>query len=228
MRSGRLLGLDGDAARLAGLGLVRLAADEWAGGPEGAAEGSTGAARWVWPVRATAFADTWLAYGESPAPGLRVPAAAVLDSLAHRAAELVLRARRDDGPRALEWLGQWSAEARERARWADTAHPGEPAALVLVWHGVQAVTAEDPEGRDAHGRHIAERREAYVRERHRRQDTLALLLSCARIAATALVELGDGDPVRAGRWLEDLADRAVPHAGPAPLWVPGRPSQPAG
>ncbi|MFE2411390.1 hypothetical protein ACFXDE_23885 [Kitasatospora sp. NPDC059408] len=228
MRSGWLLGLDGDAARVAGLGLVRLAADEWAGGPDGAAEGSTGAAAWLWHVRAASFADTWLAYGESPAPGLRVPAGAVLESLARRAAELVLRARRDDGPAALEWLGLWSAEARERAHWADTAHPSEPAALVLVWHGVQAITAEDPEDRDAHGRHITERCEAYVRERHRRQDTLALLLSCARIAATALVELGDGDPARAGRWLEDLADRTVPHDGPAPLWVPGRPSQTAG
>ncbi|MBV6699334.1 hypothetical protein KV557_19765 [Kitasatospora aureofaciens] len=219
MRSGRLLGLDGDAAQLAAAGLVRLATKELLGG-------AAGAPAWVWRVRASAFADTWLGFGEASTPGLRVPAGAVLRPLAYRAAELVLEARQEDGPAALEWLGLRSAEARDEARRAGAAHPAEPAALALVWHGVQAI-AEDA-GRESQGRRIDERCEAYVRERHRRQDTLALLLACARIAATALVELSDGDPVQAGRCLEEHAARYMPHGGPVPLWVPGRPWQPAG
>ncbi|MFH9355058.1 hypothetical protein [Kitasatospora sp. NPDC017646] len=116
-------------------------------------------------------------------------------------------------------------------------HPAEPCALALVWHGVQALTtgdapshrgrAEERTAARAEER-INERVEAYVRERHRRQDTLALVLSCARIAAAALVELSGGDPARVDGWLEEDAARAMPLVGPVPLWVPGRPWQPAG
>lgn len=213
---------------LAAVGLVRLATDECLGEGSGARPG--GVPGWVWQMRAVAFADTWLAFAESTAPGMRVPAGAVVRSVVARAAELVLQARGEDAPAALEWLGRQSAEARERARLEDVAHAPEPAALALVWHGVQVVAGDgdhDDAAGDSHDRHIAERCEVYVRERHRRQDTLALLLSCARIAAAALVEVSDGDPARAGRWLEEEAARCMLHSGPVPLWVPGRPGHPA-
>ncbi|MEV0534282.1 hypothetical protein [Kitasatospora sp. NPDC050463] len=222
--SGRLFGLGSDAAAadLAAVGLVRLAAGERSGA-------AAGAPPWLWQVRAASFADSWLAFADPAAPGLRVPAGAVLRAVVHRAAELALRTCDGDGPAALDRLGRQSAEARERCRRADAAHPAEPVALTLVWHGVQAATAgRDHAGeteRETHGRRIAERCEAYVRHHHRRQDTLALTLSCARSAASALVELGDGDPGRAAACLEEYATRSMPHAGPAPLWVPGRPGQ---
>ncbi|MEV7928411.1 hypothetical protein [Kitasatospora sp. NPDC088779] len=234
MRGGRLCGLDGDAARLAAAGLVRLGAQEWVGD-------AAGAPAWLGRMRAASFADAWLAFGEPPVPGLRVPAGEVLRALAYRAAELVLQAREGDVPAVLEWLGRRSAEAREQAGRAEVTHPAEPAALALVWHGVQAVTAgegdggggasaagREAEGREAHGRRIDERGEAYVRERHRRRDTLALMLACARIAAAALVDSCGGDPGRVDGWLEEDAARYMALGGPAPLWVPGRPGQPTG
>ncbi|MFF1907732.1 hypothetical protein [Kitasatospora sp. NPDC058218] len=204
------------------MGLIRLAVGERSGEVAGAPP-------WLWQVRAASFADTWLAFADPAATGLRVPAGAVLRVLTHRAAELALRTCDGDGPAALDRLGRQSAEARESSRRVGAAHPAEPVALTLVWHGVQAATAGSELGaeaeRESHGRRIAERCEAYVRHRHRRQDTLALTLSCARFAATALVELGGGDPGRAVACLEEYATRSMPHAGPAPLWVPGRPGQ---
>ncbi|MEU9046854.1 MULTISPECIES: hypothetical protein [unclassified Kitasatospora] len=231
MRNGRLSGLDGDAAYLVAVGLVRLGAQEWLG--------RAGVApAWVGGLRAASFADAWLAFGDPAAPGLRAPATAVLRAVAERAAKLVVESCAGDEPTALEWLGQRSAEAREQARRDDVSHPAEPCALTLVWHGVQALaTGDEPDGPDEpdtpyHGRRSAERMderiEAYVRERHRRQDTLALVLGCTRIAAAALVELCDADPERVCRWLEEDAARAMPRGGPVPLWVPGRPWQPAG
>ncbi|MEV7598022.1 hypothetical protein AB0O91_11655 [Kitasatospora sp. NPDC089797] len=218
MRSGRLLGLDGDAARLAAVGLVRLAAREWLGE-------TGGTPAWVGGLRAASFADAWLSFGDAPAPGLRVPASTVLPALAEQAAELLLRSRAEDGPAALQWLGQRSAEAREQAAREGVSHPAEPCALTLVWHGVQALVAGDG---PSHRARIEDRVEAYVRERHRRQDTLALVLDCARIAAAALVELSEGDPGQVDGRLEGDAARAMPRGGPVPLWVPGRPWQPAG
>ncbi|MFJ3788556.1 hypothetical protein [Kitasatospora sp. NPDC090091] len=225
MRSGRLLGtgLDGDAVQLAAAGLVRLTAEEWL-------DGAAGAPAWLAHVRAAAFADTWLAFGETAAPGLRVPAGAVVRSVACLAAELVLQARAYDDLATLEWLGRESAEARDRARRDDVAHPAEPAALALVWHGVQAAADagdDAADSRESHARRITERADAYVRERHRRQDTLALLLACARIAATALQELSSGDHPGAARHLDEHATRHMPHTAPVPLWVPGRPDQAA-
>ncbi|MDH6705709.1 hypothetical protein P3T27_002431 [Kitasatospora sp. MAA19] len=194
--------------------------------------GVAGAPAWLGRMRAASFADAWLAFGESSAPGLRVPAGAVLRALVFRAAELVLRARAGDGPAVLEWLGGRSAEAREQAGREGVTHPAEPAALALVWHGVQAVSADGGRAsaadRECHGRRIDERGEAYVRERHRRQDTLALMLSCARIAAAALVELSEDDPARVSGWLAQDAARYMDCGAPVPLWVPGRPGQPAG
>ncbi|RGD55430.1 hypothetical protein DR950_39345 [Kitasatospora xanthocidica] len=210
--------LDGDAVRLAAVGLVRLGAQDWL-----STEG--GAPAWVGGLRAASFADAWLAFGDGPASGLRAPAPEVLRAVVARAAELVLRSCREDGPAALEWLGQRSAEAREQAHREGASHPAEPCALTLVWHGVQALTAED--GPD-HARRIEERAEAYVRERHCRQDTLALVLCCTRIAAAALVELCEGDPERVAGRLEQDAARSMPRAGLVPLWVPGRPALPAG
>ncbi|MFE6056563.1 hypothetical protein ACFQ6N_37970 [Kitasatospora sp. NPDC056446] len=239
MRDGRLSGLDGDAAYLVAVGLVRLGAQEWLG-----TAGGTPA--WVGRLRTASFADAWLAFGDPAAPGLRVPARAVLRAIAERAAELVVRSCAGDESAALEWLGQRSAEAREQAHRDDVSHPAEPCALTLVWHGVQALADKDgpdgaagTEGTDepdepdepeetSHGRRIDERGEAYIRERHRRQDTLALVLGCTRIAAAALVELSENDPVRVCGWLEEDAARAMPRVGPVPLWVPGRPWQPAG
>ncbi|MEV7186855.1 hypothetical protein [Kitasatospora sp. NPDC093102] len=218
MRSGWLRELDGDAACLAAVGLVRLGTQDWR-----STEG--GAPAWVGGLRAASFADTWLAFGDGPASGLRVPAPAVLRAVVARAADLVLRSCRDDGPAALEWLGRRSAEAREQAQREGVVHPAEPCALTLVWHGVQALTAEDG---PCHARRVEERGEAYVRERHHRRDTLALVLCCTRIAAAALVELCEGDPERVAGWLERDAARSMPRGGRVPLWVPGRPAQPAG
>ncbi|MEV7775080.1 hypothetical protein [Kitasatospora sp. NPDC086791] len=237
-RNGRPSGLDGDAAHLVAVGLVRLGAQEWSGA-------AGGAPAWLGGLRAASFADAWLAFGDPAEGGLRVPATAALRAVAGRAAKLVVESCAGDGPTALEWLGQRSAEAREQARRDGVPHPAEPCALTLVWHGVQALAAgEEPAGDEpddsddtceqdeptelSHGRRIDERVEAYVRERHRRQDTLALVLGCTRIAAAALVELCDGDPVRVCGWLEEDAARAMPRVGPVPLWVPGRPWQPAG
>ncbi|MFF2542441.1 hypothetical protein ACFVUY_07730 [Kitasatospora sp. NPDC058063] len=218
MRSGWLRELDGDAARLTAVGLVRLGAQDWL-------STEAGEPAWMGGLRAASFADAWLAFGDGPASGLRVPAPALLRALVARAAELVLRSCREDGPAALEWLGQRSAEAREQAQREGSSHPAEPCALTLVWHGVQALTSEDG---PCHARRIEERGEAYVRERHRRQDTLALVLCCTRIAAAALVELCEGDPERVGGWLEQDAARSMPRGGRVPLWVPGRPALPAG
>ncbi|MGA5824344.1 hypothetical protein ACPC54_41695 [Kitasatospora sp. NPDC094028] len=228
MRSGRLRELGGDAAGLVAVGLVRLATRERLGAP-------AGAPAWVGGLRAAAYADTWLAFGDAPGPGLRVPAPAALRTVTERAAELVLRGCGGDGPTALERLGRRAAESREQARREGVTHPAEPCALTLVWHGVQALATEDgashaPVAEDGApaDRRIEERSEAYVRERHRRQDTLALVLCCARIAADALVELSEGDPARVEAWLEQDAAHAMPRTGPVPLWVPGRPWQPAG
>ncbi|WP_316525551.1 hypothetical protein [Kitasatospora brasiliensis] len=200
------------------MGLVRLGAQEWLGR-------EAGAPAWLGGLRAASFADVWLAFGDAPASGLRVPAPAVLRGVALRAAELVLRSCGEDGPAALGWLGQRAAEAREQAQRDGTSHPAEPCALTLVWHGVQALAAGDGTGEN---RRIDERGEAYVRERHHRQDTLALVLCCTRIAAAALVEQCEGDPERVDAWLEQAAARSMPRDGRAPLWVPGRPWQPAG
>ncbi|MFJ9775076.1 hypothetical protein ACIRVF_28155 [Kitasatospora sp. NPDC101157] len=247
VRSGRLPALDEDAAHLVAVGVVRLGAREWLGAtgvaPGGALDGAAGGAPgrmggtpvrtggatggapgWTGGLQAASFADAWLSFGDIPAPGLRLPASAVLPSVAELAAELLLRSCGEDAPTALAWLGLRSAETRERADREGLAHPAEPCALALVWHGVQALTAGD--GAPDHRRRIEERGEAYVRERHRRQDTLALLLGCARIAAAALVELSEGDPQRVDGWLEQDAARAMPRGGPVPLWVPGRPGQP--
>ncbi|MFB7905922.1 hypothetical protein ACFC1T_05805 [Kitasatospora sp. NPDC056076] len=213
VRSGRLLGLDGDAANLVAVGLVRLGTEEWLGA-------TGGAPAWVGGLRAASFADAWLSFGDTAAPGLRVPASAVVPAVVEQAAELLLRSCGDDAATALGWLGQRSAEAREEAEREDQTHPAEPCALTLVWHGVQALTAENG---PAHRLRAQERAEAYVRERHRRQDTLALVLCCARIAAAALVELSEGDPARVDGWLEQDAARAMPLVAPVPLWVPGRP-----
>ncbi|MFJ6385792.1 hypothetical protein ACIQI7_38025 [Kitasatospora sp. NPDC092039] len=218
MRSGWLRELDGDAACLTAVGLVRLGAQDRLSTEDGAPG-------WVGGLRAAAFADAWLAFGDGPASGLRVPAPAVLRAVVARAAELVLRSCREDGPAALEWLGQRSAEAREQAQREGASHPAEPCALTLVWHGVQALTAEDGPG---HARRIEERGEAYVRDRHRRQDTLALVLCCTRIAASALVDLCEDDPERVAGWLEQDAARSMPRGGRVPLWVPGRPAQQPG
>ncbi|MFD8706894.1 hypothetical protein ACFV1W_30540 [Kitasatospora sp. NPDC059648] len=230
VRSGRLLALDEDAARLVAVGVIRLGAREWLGAtgraPDGAAGWTPG---WVDGLHAASFADAWLSFGDAPAPGLRLPASTVLPAVAELAAELLLRSCGEDAPTALERLGLRSAEARERADREGLAHPAEPCALTLVWHGVQALTAGDagPGRRSSDDRRrIEERGEAYVRERHRRQDTLALLLGCARIAAAALVELSEGDPERVDGWLEQDAARAMPRGGPVPLWVPGRPGHP--
>ncbi|WP_157882024.1 hypothetical protein [Streptomyces rubellomurinus] len=218
MRSGRLRELGGDAACLVAVGLVRLGAREQLG-----ATGRSPA--WVGGLRAASFADAWLAFGDAPGPGLRVPAPTALRTVTERAAELVLRSCGDDGPTALERLGRQATDSREQARRDGVTHPAEPCALTLVWHGVQALAAEDG---PSHDRRIEERSEAYVRERHRRQDALALVLCCARIAAAALVELSEGDPARVDAWLEQEAAHAMPRTGPVPLWVPGRPWQPAG
>ncbi|MET8539268.1 hypothetical protein ABZW03_01230 [Kitasatospora sp. NPDC004799] len=218
MRSEWLRELDGDAASLTAVGLVRLGAQDRL-----STEG--GAPAWVGGLRAASFADAWLAFGDGPASGLRAPTPAVLRAVVARAAELVLRSCGEDGPTALEWLGQRSAEAREQAQREGASHPAEPCALTMVWHGVQALTAEDG---PSHARRIEERGEAYVRERHCRQDTLALVLCCTRIAAAALVELCEGDPQRVAGWLEQDAARSMPRGGRAPLWVPGRPAQQTG
>ncbi|MEU3571628.1 hypothetical protein AB0E96_24855 [Kitasatospora sp. NPDC036755] len=218
MRSEWLRELDGDAASLAAVGLVRLGAQDWM-------STEAGAPAWMGGLRAASFADAWLAFGDGPGSGLRVPAPAALRAVVARAAELVLRTCREDGPAALEWLGRRSAEAREQAQREGASHPAEPCALTLVWHGVQAITTEDGAG---HAHRIEERAEAYVRERHHRQDTLALVLCCTRIAAAALVELCEGDPGRVAGSLEQDAARCMPRGGRVPLWVPGRPALPAG
>ncbi|MGW3226926.1 hypothetical protein [Kitasatospora sp. NPDC001095] len=210
--------LDGDAACLTAVGLVRLGAEDRL-----STEGES--TTWVGGVRAASFADAWLAFGDGSAAGLRASAPAVLRAVVARAAELVLRRCREDGPAALEWLGQRSAEAREQAQRAGSSHPAEPCALTLVWHGVRALTAEDGPG---HVDRVEERAEAYVREHRRRRDTLALVLCCTGIAASALVELCEGDPERVADWLEQDAARCMPRGGRVPLWVPGRPAQPAG
>ncbi|MFE4513667.1 hypothetical protein ACFRMQ_05600 [Kitasatospora sp. NPDC056783] len=217
-RSEWLRELDEDAASLAAVGLVRLGAQERLGA-------ESGEPAWMGGLRAASLADVWLAFGDGPASGLRVPAPAVLRAVATLAAELVLRSCGEDGPTALGWLGQRAAEAREQAQRDDTPHPAEPCALTLVWHGVQALAAGDGA---SHARRIDERGEAYVRDHHHRQDTLALVLCCTRIAATALVELCEGDPERVDAWLEQVAARSMPRDGRVPLWVPGRPWQPAG
>ncbi|MFD5921231.1 hypothetical protein ACFVYP_30770 [Kitasatospora sp. NPDC058201] len=222
MRSGRLFGLrpDEGAAELAAAGLIRLAAEE-------RQSGGAGTRPWLWQMRAASFADAWLAFADPAAPGLRVPAEAVLQSVVHRAAELVLQAHDGDGPAALDRLGRQAAEARERARRDDASHPAEPDAFALVWHGVQAASAGHgaETERELHRTRIAERCEAYVRGRHRRQDTLALVLACARCAAGALGELSDDDPGATAACLEEHAARFMRQDGPAPLWVPGRPGQ---
>ncbi|MFE0465528.1 hypothetical protein ACFW1A_40400 [Kitasatospora sp. NPDC058965] len=203
LRSEQLLALDEDAVRLAAVGLVRLAVQEGTGGV----------------ARASAFAESWLALGDPVADGLRVPAVPVLRALLQWTAELLLEVHRGDGPEVLERLGWRSAEAAEEARWAGTAHPAEPTALALVWHAVQALAVD--RGPD-HRRRIAERCEAYVRDQHRRSDTVALLLALARLAAGAVRELGDGDGALAAR-----VARAMAPGRPAPLWVPTRPQPPA-
>ncbi|WP_035803706.1 hypothetical protein [Kitasatospora mediocidica] len=214
LRSGQLLALDEDAVQLAATGLVRLGVQQWRDTEAGAA---------AWRIRASSFAHVWLAFGDAPGPDLRVPAGAVLRSLVDRAAQLLLRVHDGHRPAVLEWLGLRAAEAREEARRTELAHPAEPTALTLVWHGVQALGAEGGAG---HGQRIDDRCEAYIRARHQRRDTLALILACARLTATALAELGQLDPARAAEHLEEHAARSMPLDGPAPLWVPGRPRQP--
>jgi hypothetical protein len=212
LRSGRLVGLDSGAAELAALGLLRLAVGE-------GLDTAGGLGR---RIRPSAFADVWLAFGDRSAQELRVPAEAVLRALVRRAAEFLVAARPGGEPEVLESLGRQVAETREEARWAGVAHPAEPTAYALVWHGVQALAEDADDDRD-HGRRIEERCEAYIRDGHRRQDTIALITACARLAAGALLELGAGEGGRALGRLAEQAARHMPLAGPAPLWVPGRP-----
>ncbi|MFF8772633.1 hypothetical protein [Kitasatospora sp. NPDC015120] len=213
------LGPDAGAPDLIGVGLIRLAVEE-------RLTPAAGSAPWLGQLRAASFADAWLAFAGPAAPGLRVPAETVLQAVVRRAAELVLRCHSGDGPAALERLGRASAEARDRARLADVSHPADPAALVLLWHGVRAATAgSGPAGdaeREAHAGYVAERSAAHVREHCRRQDLLALVLACARSAAAALAELTDGDRDRALAVLDAEAARHMAPDAPVPLWVPGR------
>ncbi|MFF7457063.1 hypothetical protein [Kitasatospora sp. NPDC008115] len=214
------LGPDAGAPDLIGLGLIRLAVEE-------RSAPAAGSAPWLGRLRAASFADAWLAFADPAAPGLRVPAEAVLLAVVREAAELVLRRHHGDGPAALERLGLESAEAREWARLTDAAHPAEPAAFVLLWHGVRAATAGSGPAaeaeRAAHTAYVAERCAAHVREHCRRQDLLALVLACARTAADALADLTDGDPLRALAVLDAHAARHMAPTAPVPLWVPGRP-----
>ncbi|MER7705699.1 hypothetical protein ABTX81_22755 [Kitasatospora sp. NPDC097605] len=214
------LGPDAGAPDLIGVGLIRLAVEERL---------APAAAPWLGQLRAASFADAWLAFADPAAPGLRVPAETVLRAVVRRAAELVLGRHHGDGPAALERLGRESAEARDWARLAEVSHPAEPAALVLLWHGVRAATAGDGPAaeaeRAAHTAQVAERSAAHVRERCRRQDLLALVLACARSAAAALAELTDGDRGRALAVLDAYAARHMAPTAPVPLWVPGRPDQ---
>jgi hypothetical protein len=215
LRSGWLLGLDADAAHLAALGLMRVVAQE-------RSAGAGAGPAWLWHERAVSFADTWLAVAGSSAPGLRVPVGAVLRALAYRAADLVLEAHRGDGPAALAWMGRQSAEAC--AREPRTAHPADPVALAMVWHGVRALTP-DGEDAEAHDRRMSARCDAYIREKHPRQDSLALLVACARIAATALHRLSGGQPGTAREHLDELATNFMFPGHPVPPWVPCDPAQ---
>ncbi len=226
MRSGLFgLGPDEGAADLVAVGLVRLAVEERLGLVDGAPP-------WLGQMRAASFADAWLAFADPAAPGLRIPAEAVLRAVVVRAAELVLRRHRGDGPAALGRLGRESAGAREWARLTEVSHPAEPDALVLVWYGVRmALAGDDPVGaaeREAYGADVVERCRAYVRDHCRRQDMLALVLACARSAAATLAELSDGDVDRALAVLDEHAARHMAPTAPVPLWVPGRPGQLAG
>ncbi|MFE7490827.1 hypothetical protein [Kitasatospora sp. NPDC057541] len=217
------LGPDADAPDLIGVGLVRLAVAE-------RLTPAAGSAPWQGRLRAASFADAWLAFGDPAAPGLRVPAEAVLQAVVRRAAELVLRRHGGDGPAALEQLGRESADAREWARLAEVSHPAEPAALVLLWHGVRSATAGTGPGaaaeRASHTAAVATRCEAYVRDHCRRQDLLALVLACAHSAAAALADLTDGDRDRALAELDAQAAHHMAPTAPVPLWVPGRPAGP--
>lgn len=215
LRRGQLLALDGDAVELAAAGLVRLGVRQWREA-EAVAE--------AWRIRADSFAGAWLDFGNAPAPDLRVPAGPVLRSVVHRAARLLLEVHDGDGPAVLEQLGLRAAQARDQARRTDEAHPGEPVALALVWHDVQALTAGDQQD---HGRHIDDRCEAYIREGHQREDVLALIVASVRLAVEALAELSGRSAGRAAEQLDEHAARHMPRRGPAPLWVPGQPPQPA-
>ncbi|WP_380282829.1 hypothetical protein [Kitasatospora purpeofusca] len=216
------LGADAGAPDLIGVGLIRLAVEE-------RLAPAAGPAPWLGQLRAASFADTWLTFADPAAPGLRVPAEAVLRAVVRRAAELVLRRHRGDGPAALARLGRDSAEARELARLTGASHPAEPDALVLLWHGVRSAGAGTGPAaeaeREAHAGHVAERCEAYVRDHCRRQDLLALVLACARAAAAALAELADGDRDRALAVLDARAARHMAPTVPVPLWVPGHPGR---
>ncbi|WP_035791682.1 hypothetical protein [Kitasatospora mediocidica] len=215
LRSGRLLTLDEDAVQLAAAGLIRL-------GVHQRGDTTTGAA--AWQTRAGSFAHAWLAFGDTPGgPGLRVPATAVLRSLVHSSAQLLIRAHDGHRPAVLEWLGLRSAQAREQAHHAQVTHPAQPTALALVWHGVQALTTD---GEPGHHQRIDERYEAYIREHHHRQDTLALILACARLAATTLTELNRHHPHQTDEHLNEHTARHLPLHTPAPHWVPARPPQP--
>ncbi|MER5352394.1 hypothetical protein ABT093_18940 [Kitasatospora sp. NPDC002551] len=215
------LGPDAGAPDLIGVGLIRLAVEE-------RLAPAAASAPWLGQLRAASFADAWLAFTDPAAPGLRVPAEAVLHAVVRRAAELVLRRHHGDGPAALERLGRESAEARECARLTEASHPAEPDALVLLWHGVRRATAgTGPDGaaeRAAHAAYVTDRCAAYVREHCRRQDLLALVLACARAAAAVLAELTGGDRDRALAVLDEDAARHMAPTSPVPLWVPGRPA----
>ncbi|MEV6975300.1 hypothetical protein [Kitasatospora sp. NPDC093806] len=214
------LGPDAGAPDLIGVGLIRLAVEE-------RLTPAAVAAPWVGRLRAASFADAWLAFADPAAPGLRVPAEAVLQAVVLRAADLVLRGQHGDGPAALERLGRQSAAAREWAALSEASHPAEPAALVLLWHGVRMLDAGDgpdaAEEREAHRGSVLDRSRAYVRDHCRRQDLLALVLACAGAAADALAELSAGDRDRALAVLDEQAARHMAPAAPVPLWVPGRP-----
>ncbi|PYC69058.1 hypothetical protein C7C46_28515 [Streptomyces tateyamensis] len=199
LRSEWLLALDEDAVGLAAVGLVRLAGAAYGGGAAGA----------------RAFAESWLVLGGPQATGLRVRPLPVLRALAHWTAELLLEVHYGDSPEVLERLGRRCTEAGEEARCAGAPHPAEPVALALVWHAVQARSAEDG---GEHHRRIHERCEAYLRDQHRHQDTLALALAGAQLAADTLLELGTWDVALAER-----AARSMPVAVPAPRWVPACP-----
>ncbi|MFB6892111.1 hypothetical protein ACFCX4_22705 [Kitasatospora sp. NPDC056327] len=222
MRTGLIgLGPDTGAPDLIGVGLIRLAVEDRLAPPAGPG------APWLGQLRAASFADAWLSFADPAAPGLRVPAEAVLQAVVRRTAELVLRRHDGDVPAALERLGRESAEAREWARLTEASHPAEPHAHVLVWHGVRAAAAGSgpagPAERAAHAAGVVDRCRAYVREHCRRQDLLALVLACAGSAAAALADLSGDDRERALADLDAHAARHMAPTAPVPLWVPGRP-----
>ncbi|MFF7633277.1 hypothetical protein ACFZB9_09015 [Kitasatospora sp. NPDC008050] len=213
----------GPEAGLVAVGVLRIAAHD----PLTGAGTDTASARRTRAGRVLDLLESWLA---GPSAGGALPREcllAVLDGLAARSAGLVVALHQGNTAAAKARLGEASAAARQTARAAGAARSPEPAALALVWLGIEAMAVRVP-GPSSRSQYrpadrFTSRYDGFVRDDHLLDDTCALLLAIADLTTDALTHLLDGDPDAVRGYLDRWGDQLLRGGSDAARWVPEHP-----